>query len=69
MILPNARRLEARVLRARLTQSCPDAVRVSIGVAHRKPSESCTELLARADRALYLAKRSLSVRGTARAAA
>jgi diguanylate cyclase (GGDEF)-like protein len=60
IILPNSTAPEAlgvmELLRSAAAQSSSESVTLSIGVTSMLPNESPTELLARADRALYLAK-------------
>jgi diguanylate cyclase (GGDEF)-like protein len=56
--MPNCGLREAEALGDQLRGALPDGLTCSIGVAEWNPSESATELLARADEALYAAKNS-----------
>jgi diguanylate cyclase (GGDEF)-like protein len=56
-LLPGVAANEARGLLSELSALVPDEQTVSIGVASRRDSESVSEVLSRADAALYVAKR------------
>jgi diguanylate cyclase (GGDEF)-like protein len=56
-LLPGLASQEAADLLAQLSTLVPDEQTVSIGVASRREAESVSEVLSRADEALYVAKR------------
>lgn len=56
-LLPGLAAQEAAELLAQLSALVPDEQTVSVGVASRRDAESVSEVLSRADEALYVAKR------------
>lgn len=56
LLLPNVDGQQAMPIVARLRAATPPGVTVSVGLATRKVGESLTDVVARADAALYTAK-------------